>query len=211
VPDQIQALERFDDLKPQTPGERRLAEYYDEDSGFNLEQMWNAGWNREGIRIVNHGGIIQDVVSSPVPSESEIVRNRICAATIIVFGRAVSRRALLNKSLSWLFTIYSIDVDEWVYPSSGGRSLQFSTKHGEVLVDGTIVRTELSGTPVPRVPLREDGVFFAGNLVQSGVGPFEGLVFHAFLPQPGAYLAPNERLAARAEFQRQVRQIKSTC
>jgi hypothetical protein len=146
-----------------------------------------------------------------VPTEAEIARNRICAAPMIVFGRAVSRRALLNKSRSWLFKIYSIDVDEWVYPSSGAASLQVSTNHGEVLVDGTIVRTEFSRTPVPLVRLREDGVFFAGNLTQSRVGSIEGLVFHAFLPQPGADLGRRERLAARAEFQRQVRQIKSTC
>lgn len=77
----------------------------------------------------------------PAPSRQSVLREAICAADAVVSGQVTSKRAVLNKSETGLFTDFTFVVDQWLRPSPLSPSIVVSEFGGKVAVGGQVFTT----------------------------------------------------------------------
>jgi hypothetical protein len=76
----------------------------------------------------------------PRPSMDARMRARVCAAQALVVARPREARAFLTASETFLFTNYTLDIEHWIRPTTGERSLVVSRPGGEAYVGQVDVR-----------------------------------------------------------------------
>jgi hypothetical protein len=161
--DTVPRLESVNDIQPKTADEQRRAEYFD-----------RPGWPKLLDMPPGTVGIVSREepskappppgTPSPAPPTAEQLQRRqqenfrraVCSVDAIAIGTPQSRRVLLTKSGSWLFTDLQVSIERWIVPGSlTTRTATFSFGAGTVNVAGRVLSVPGTG---PR--LNETAAFF---------------------------------------------------
>jgi hypothetical protein len=91
-----------------------------------------------------------------VPTRADPLGDVVCSTEAIAVGREVGRRTLFNKSETFLITVVTLEIWEWVRPASGPRRIELAFTGGVVRIG-----REMMGTKSGRLPdLRPVAVVF---------------------------------------------------
>jgi len=136
MPNAVQRVDSFDDIRAKTADELKRARAFDQYQGCNICLSGRRLTDfPDGTIRVTTGGAGHLVDLGPPPTPERWLWDQACRADAIAIGRPASRRALLNAEESYLFTDYSIDVDEWIRRLDGhDRTVTMSLPGGDVYV-----------------------------------------------------------------------------
>jgi hypothetical protein len=180
TPAETRAMQKLRDasqLRPATNSDRVLAEFFDR-GGEPLLKEENVIVPVESEVPV----VPPDPGDAPAPAVDRLL-TVVCAHDAIVVGQAVSSRAILNKSESFLVTIYELAVADWVRPSGGPRSIHVAMLGGRVQVDDTT----LSSTALPLLEMSSPVLLFLKRI--SGIDQIYALKTTPVRLQDGAFVA----------------------
>jgi hypothetical protein len=85
----------------------------------------------------------------PQKSYFDFVKSNVCSSDVIVIGRPVTKRVLLNSRGTFLFTVYSIEPTRWFWPRSGpyADAVPFVLPGGKTTVSGQITYAGVPEAP----------------------------------------------------------------
>jgi hypothetical protein len=114
------------ELRARTPQERALAAYFDRFGGDRP--------------IGSAGTVLTSEESGPPayrPAYAALLHQRVCASDAVAIGRIAESRILLNTKETYLFTMYSVEIDRAVRPIYLPSPLLVGSPGGHVvLADG---------------------------------------------------------------------------
>jgi hypothetical protein len=161
--DPVPRVESLSDILPKTADEQRRAQYFDL-PGF--AKLLDQPPGTAGIVSPEAPHMAPPPPGTPPPTAEQLqqqqrerFRRAICALDAIAIGTPGSRRVLLNKSGTWLFTDLQVSVDRWIVPGTlTTRTATFSFSGGAVNVAGRVLSADSGRGRGPR--LGETSVFF---------------------------------------------------
>ena len=132
----IVRVESFEDIRAR-PGE---------------EQVRAAIFDREGQPLRERPNIYEgpaEIPLSPGEPPKPLLRQRrlhdaVCGAEAVVVGYPTSKRVLLNRSETALFTDFTFEVGQWLRPGRLGPSIVVSGFGGRVIVAGKVYTTGIT-------------------------------------------------------------------
>lgn len=136
------------ELRAVTAEDRALASYFD----------------REGRSLLEGEGSVRVPPPPPVPvppppagmtasAPPDPIPETACRSDAIVVGHAVSSRALLNRSETFLITVYEVAVGEWIRPSRRGGTISVAMLGGDVQVQDKLLSARVRDPLTLGVPV----------------------------------------------------------
>ena len=130
------------DLAPKTAEERAQARFF---SAYGHDKLVPGAATEQIVdRFAAHPYPI------PAVTYSEFVTEVACSAKVILVGVAKPTRVLLNSRGSFLFTQYTVAVEQWIAPAGHGPgSITVLTPGGQVSINGqlTVAQAGIDITP----------------------------------------------------------------
>jgi hypothetical protein len=135
-------VSNFSELRARDADEQIRAALFDWEGGRPLRERPNIIEGPGMPMFIPRGPDGTDPPAKPpAPHRQSVLQDVICSADAVVTGQVTSKRVLLNKSETALFTDFTFVVDQWFRPARLSPALVVSEFGGKVNVEGQVFTT----------------------------------------------------------------------